>query len=49
LEHKYGKKVTGLYLVIIHPDNPLKNYERIEVPLLEKEIADLLVHKKSTM
>jgi hypothetical protein len=49
LEHKYGKKVTGLYLIFIHPDNPCKNYERIEVPFLEKEIADLLAHKKSTM
>jgi ATP-dependent exoDNAse (exonuclease V) beta subunit len=49
LEHKYGKKVTGLYLICIHPDNPCKNYERIEVPFLEKEIAELLAHKKSTM
>lgn len=42
LEHKYGKKITGLYLICLHPDNPYKNYERIEVPVLEKEMRDLL-------
>ena len=41
LEKKYGKKVTGLYLVCLHPDNVYKNYERIEVPFLEKEMSDL--------
>lgn len=42
LEHKYEKKVVGLFLVCLHPDNPYKNYERIEVPFLEKEMSDLL-------
>jgi hypothetical protein len=41
LEDKYGKKVTGLYLVCIHPDNAYKSYERIQVPILEKEMTDL--------
>ena len=41
LEHKYGKKVTNLYLVCIHPDNPYKTYERIEVPFLNDEIKKL--------
>lgn len=41
LEKKYDKKVTGLYLVCLHPDNVYKNYERIEVPFLEKEMTDL--------
>lgn len=41
LEHKYGKKVTNLYLVCIHPDNPYKTYERIEVPFLNNEIKEL--------
>lgn len=41
LEHKYGKKVTNLYLVCIHPDNPYKTYERIEVPFLTNEMKDL--------
>ena len=42
LEEKYGKKVTGLYLVCLHPDNPYKNYDRIEVPILTEEIQELL-------
>ena len=42
LEHKYGKTVTDLYLVCIHPDNNYKNYQRINVPLLENEMKDLL-------
>lgn len=41
LEEKYGKKVTGLYLICLHPDNVNKNYERIELPVLEKEMNDL--------
>ena len=42
LEHKYEKKVTGLYLVCIHPENVYKNYQRIEVPVLENEMKDLI-------
>ena len=42
LETKYGKKVTGLYLVRLHPNNVYKTYERIEVPFLDEEIRDLL-------
>jgi CRISPR/Cas system-associated exonuclease Cas4 (RecB family) len=41
LEHKYGKKVTGLYLVCLHPDNVYKKYERIEVKVMDKEMTDL--------
>jgi len=42
LEHKYDKKVTALYLVCMHPDNIYKNYQRIEVPILTKEMDELL-------
>jgi len=42
LEHKYDKKVTGLYLVCLHPDNSYKNYDRIEVPFLQNEMNDLI-------
>lgn len=42
LEAKYGKKVTGLYLVCLHPENCYKTYDRIEVPFLAKEIKDVL-------
>ena len=41
LETKYDKKITGLYLVCIHPDNPYKTYDRIEVPFMDKEMKDL--------
>ena len=46
LEHKYGKKVTGLYLVRLHPDDAYKKYERVKVPFLDKEINDLLEDRK---
>jgi hypothetical protein len=45
LEHKYGKKVTDLYLVAIHPENQYKTYERIKVPFLDKEISDLIAER----
>ena len=41
LEEKYGKKITALYLVCLHPDNVYKTYDRIEVPILKKEMDDL--------
>lgn len=42
LEHKYGKKITGMYLICLHPDSAFKTYDRIEVPVLESEMANLL-------
>jgi CRISPR/Cas system-associated exonuclease Cas4 (RecB family) len=42
LEEKYGQIVTGLYLVRLHPDNPYKTYDRIEVPILTEDIQALL-------
>lgn len=41
LEKKYGKKISGLYLVCLHPNNMNKNYDRIEVPFLDSEIDHL--------
>jgi len=41
IEDKYGKTVTALYLVCMHPDNVYKTYERIEVPMLKNEMDDL--------
>jgi len=46
LQKNYGKVISGLYLVCIHPDNPYKRYERIEVPFLDKEINDLFEYRK---
>ena len=42
LEQKYDKKITGLYLVCLHPLNSPKNYERVEVPFIEDDIVCLL-------
>lgn len=47
LENKYGKTVTGLYLVCMHPDNVNKSYNRIEIPFLEKEIHELMDYRKT--
>ena len=46
LERKYNKKVVGLFLVCLHPDNYKKTYERIPVHPLDKEIEDLLALRK---
>ena len=42
LERKYNKKVTKLCLVRLHPDAMEKTYELLEVPILTKEMEDLL-------
>lgn len=49
LEKKYGKKVTDLYLVCLHPDNAYKTYERIKVPVLEEEMQDLMNERISEL
>ena len=46
LEEKYDKKITGLYLICIHPENPYKTYQRIEVPVLAKELDDLFALRR---
>ena len=46
LEDKYGKIVTKLCLVRIHPDNLDKTYELIELPILEKEMNKLIEQRK---
>ena len=42
LEDKYEKKVTAMYLVVLHPDNKNKSYQRIKVCDLSKEVEELL-------
>jgi hypothetical protein len=42
LEDKYGKKVTDLYLVRLHPDAEEKNYELIKLPDLSSDVRSLL-------
>jgi len=46
LERKYGKTVTSLCLVRLHPDTEEKTYELLDVPILAKEIADLFEERK---
>ena len=38
IEEKYGKKVTDLFLVCLHPDNNNKSYKRIKVVDLQSEV-----------
>jgi len=42
LEMKYGKVVTDLYLVCLHPDNKNGNYLRIKVADLQEEVRELI-------
>ena len=49
LEHKYGKKVSALYLVRLHPDNHNENYDRIEVADLSKEVEMLFLERKKEL
>jgi len=46
IQAKYGKKVTALYLVRLHPGTLTKTYDRIPVPILEKEIDDLFALRR---
>jgi len=46
LETKYGKKITNLCLVRIHPDHPEQTYELLPVPILTNEMEDLFAEIK---
>ena len=46
LQLKYGKKVTALYLVRFHPNNPYKTYDRTKVDLLDNEMNQLFEERK---
>ena len=47
IEEKYAKKVTGLCLVCLHPNND--DYQLIEVPFLEQEMKDLFEYRKEML
>ena len=49
LERKYGKTVTDLYLVRLHPDAEENNYELIKLPDLTKEIDELFEQRKQKL
>ena len=47
VEKNYGKKVTGMYLICLHPNNQNDSYIRLEVPHLKTEMDDLMQLRKS--
>ena len=49
LEKNYGKKVKGLYLVCLHPDNKNNSYQKIKVPVLKTEIKQLFELRKNML
>lgn len=49
LERKYGKTVTKLCLVRLHPDNEEETYELLDVPILTKEIQELFEEREISM
>lgn len=49
LEHKYGKKITNLALVCLHPDNFNKNYEVIPVPFMDAEMEALMNYRRDSL
>ena len=42
IEQEYGKKVSEMYLVCLHPNNKNKSYQRFKVVDLQNEIKQLL-------
>ena len=49
LEEKYGKKVVGLFLVVLHPENHNGSYLRFEVHDLSKEMDALMEVRKKEL
>ena len=47
LQKNYGKKVTGLFLVCLHPNQ--SNYQQIKVPFLDDEVKDLLAYRQHNL
>jgi ATP-dependent exoDNAse (exonuclease V) beta subunit len=44
LENLYGMEIADMFLIICHPDN--KNYKRMRLNRLEKEVEDMLACRK---
>lgn len=44
LEKYYDKRITEMFLVILHPNQ--ENYLKIEIPKISKEILDMLEYRK---
>jgi len=43
LETKYDKKITDLYIIVLHPE--AQNYQRIKIPDLQSEVAELIMER----
>jgi hypothetical protein len=46
LEKKYGKTVSKLCLVRLHPDTIEETYELLDVPFLAKEMTELFEQRR---
>jgi len=42
LEKNYKKKITGMFLVCLHPKNTNQSFIRLEIPVLDKEMKRLI-------
>ena len=49
IEDKYNKKVVGMYLVCLHPNNSNNSYQRIHVPQLKEEMIELFELRKKNI
>ena len=50
LESKYGFIVKDLHLVVIHPNNEIKNYEKIELPFIQmKDLKKIIAFSRSKL
>jgi len=49
LKEKYDIDVTELVLVVLHPDNHSKDYEIVEVPILDEELDNLWEYRKNQL
>jgi ATP-dependent exoDNAse (exonuclease V) beta subunit len=49
LEKRYKKKVTGMFLVKLHPQNTNKSYQILKVPALEEDMENLYEYRKSIL
>jgi ATP-dependent exoDNAse (exonuclease V) beta subunit len=49
LEQKYEKKITDLYLVRLHPNNPKKTFDLIKCADLSREISELFEDRQKGM
>lgn len=49
LEKNYGVNVNDLYLIVMHPNNPNKNYIKIKCANLQSEVLDMFNNRKKEL